>query len=1019
MIKLLLLLSTITSLWAASAVNPVGGVRINYDATGTNTISSSVTITNSTDLRAKNLTATNSVKISSLVASRAAVVGPDKTITNGLATLTEINYSHGLVGNIQDQLDALIASTNTLVLATVPDLVAYNVGANTNIYALVKGRLTANDGGGGLFYYVSGSTATTNLGTIFQPQTSSGRWLRLYSGPLNVIWFGAVTDGVADSTAAFQDAIDVGNNLYVPTGNYKLTATITSNNRLTMAGDGMEASKLVWGGTGSTNAMLVLNNGFVAGSVITGLSFSCNDSINALLLVAHTEAQIYNNQFYSYRDGGWGVRLVDAVHANVHENRFRSSPTTNTTALLFDGGSGQTVWGNSFATGAKGIGFVRGSNGLVIGPDNRFEPNYVGIEIPTLDFFNSMTILGNFFESNTHPIYAGSGSNMAFSKLTLIGNTFAVSGQTNYFENINGLMLIGNSFADTYIGTNVVNLNRQNNNYNNPPTIIPTDTFSLDTAGQVNLGAGTDLRFGGDAIISRVGTSILRLDSALGINTTPLSALHVRWPSAGIGGFQPFLLYSTDSPGFGVGPGIGLGGQYTNGLYATWAEVLAPKSTSVAGDLGGYMLLNVRDTGGTWMTNTVVTQYGLSLGMWPPIPARLTAADITPANSNWQIANLMSTDTVAADTGGTLGFGGKYNGTNIALWAQLRGLKTNSTAGDLAAYLSLQVRDSGGAWGEAWRFSTGDVAPGNSKFYGTDGSGNKGWFTIATGVGSASNLGTGVGVYAGTTSGTNLTFNSISGTGGITTTSNANRVVIGTATGAGITNSGSLLSANLIAGANVTLTTNTDGQISIASSGGGGGGSVSNVFVNGMSVAGANFTNSTGGAFNVSGTNVTITAITTASNAGTGVGTYASTTSSTNLVFNSLTGAHGITVSSNASTLTIDLAPTNYVQLMLGNPSVSLTTGNTNFWVAPVPGTIKSVTAHLLQPSSSGSVTLELKKNGTTVLSSAATLASSATNATATVSVTSFTSLDRLVGEVTGAGTSAAGAILVIGFTTP
>jgi hypothetical protein len=156
-----------------------------------------------------------------------------------------------------------------------------------------------------------------------------------------------------------------------------------------------------------------------------------------------------------------------------------------------------------------------------------------------------------------------------------------------------------------------------------------------------------------------------------------------------------------------------------------------------------------------------------------------------------------------------------------------------------------------------------------------------------------------------------------------------------------------------------------------------------------------------------------------ASNQGSGIGVFANETTPTNLVFNSLLGAHGITVSSNAGTLTIDLTRTNYIGLELGNPNSAVVTGSTNFWIAPEAATLKTVTAHLFVTSSSGSVTMDLKKNGTTVLSAPVSIAAGSTNATATVSVSSITALDRLAGEVTAAGTTAYGAYLTFGVTTP
>jgi hypothetical protein len=159
--------------------------------------------------------------------------------------------------------------------------------------------------------------------------------------------------------------------------------------------------------------------------------------------------------------------------------------------------------------------------------------------------------------------------------------------------------------------------------------------------------------------------------------------------------------------------------------------------------------------------------------------------------------------------------------------------------------------------------------------------------------------------------------------------------------------------------------------------------------------------------------------VNTASNLGTGTGVYDSK-SGVDLRFRSLVGQNGISVgAASAGDIPISLVATNYVPLELTNPNTAVTTPSTNFVVMPLAGTIKTVTAHLLVASSSGSVTLDLKKNGTSVLSAPVSISAGATNATATVSVTGVSALDRLVGEVTAAGTSAYGAMLNIGFTNP
>jgi hypothetical protein len=123
-------------------------------------------------------------------------------------------------------------------VATIADLAAL-VGRPAVVFTL--------DRGGGQWTWASGdqSANVTNdpqkglwVAPASAPTGASGAWKRIYSGGVNVLWFGAAGDSVADDTAAFQACINTmiartnagggfGATITIPNGEYKLTGTLS------------------------------------------------------------------------------------------------------------------------------------------------------------------------------------------------------------------------------------------------------------------------------------------------------------------------------------------------------------------------------------------------------------------------------------------------------------------------------------------------------------------------------------------------------------------------------------------------------------------------------------------------------------------------------------------------------------------------------------------------------------------------------------------------------------------------
>lgn len=142
----------------------------------------------------------------------------------------------GIVDNNYDCIkpnDVLEASNGRWIglgetdVPTVDTLRTLTSGFSAKVF--VRGFAGDGDGGGGHFVKRTGS-ATDDGGTVIVPTgVSTFYYERLYSGALNVRWFGAKGDGVTDDTAAIQAALDNGSGAYGKS--VYLPATDVANNK--------------------------------------------------------------------------------------------------------------------------------------------------------------------------------------------------------------------------------------------------------------------------------------------------------------------------------------------------------------------------------------------------------------------------------------------------------------------------------------------------------------------------------------------------------------------------------------------------------------------------------------------------------------------------------------------------------------------------------------------------------------------------------------------------------------------
>lgn len=180
----------------------------------------------------------------------------EATAALGGASFRWINTINGGTGS-PTNLRALVGSDATT--ASIPVVV-------------VGGHSAVGDGGGGTFFWDASTATGDNDGTIIVPTGGTGRWLRLYAGPINVKWFGATGAGSVDDAAKINAAIAFAGNtgggtVLVPKGRYRLDTP------LNMFFIGV---RLV--GEGSGNTYLEMNSTNSTTIVFNANSFNCEVS---------------------------------------------------------------------------------------------------------------------------------------------------------------------------------------------------------------------------------------------------------------------------------------------------------------------------------------------------------------------------------------------------------------------------------------------------------------------------------------------------------------------------------------------------------------------------------------------------------------------------------------------------------------------------------------------------------------------------------------------------------------------
>lgn len=152
------------------------------------------------------------------------------TVKNSLNTLIYTNLSAYTMPFVN----------TAMVVENIEELKTFNIQQSNQIETL--GYYEKGDGGGGLFYWDLTSTEADNGGTVIQATgIITGRWKRVFSGAVNVKWFGAKGDNTNNDTPSFNLCLAFcrTNNvsMYIPDGNYVLLSATSIGTAVSIIGE--------------------------------------------------------------------------------------------------------------------------------------------------------------------------------------------------------------------------------------------------------------------------------------------------------------------------------------------------------------------------------------------------------------------------------------------------------------------------------------------------------------------------------------------------------------------------------------------------------------------------------------------------------------------------------------------------------------------------------------------------------------------------------------------------------------
>ena len=275
------------------------------------------------------------------------------------ATNASTTFSNQVFGSTLT-INGLSVATNATVsgaaiatkVNTVADLVAM-VPAQDGMLVETLGYYAAGDGGGATFRWVSGSTATTNVGAVIKPTSATGRFIWKSEDRINVRMFGAKGDNSTDDGPEIQAAIDYAvanqvSDVFIPEGTFVTAQTIQHKAPCNIVGTGTVYS--------ARDSRVVGNGSYgAAGKSCIKLA----NGANVPLIVANTTGRTAQVENSTTDDGVAGIDKL--IHGGILEGVLLDGNGANQTRFDCDLVRVLYVWQYTI----RNVGFIRPSGYMV------------------------------------------------------------------------------------------------------------------------------------------------------------------------------------------------------------------------------------------------------------------------------------------------------------------------------------------------------------------------------------------------------------------------------------------------------------------------------------------------------------------------------------------------------------------------------------------------------------------------------------------------------------------------------